>query len=162
MLKKLSFAALALAFAAMAFGAVAPVAHAADPGPERDHTYLRGRGVLDAQGDGLVAVKGKMDLNVTADEGVLLVRDLAGDAVVRVEGDGRTTNWNGFTVYLGFDGDAHVIGTHVAVIVVARNIDLHVVGVGWAYLKGQGTFEVNNHGPFRWTNEGAFASVVAE
>jgi hypothetical protein len=69
--------------------------------------------------------------------------------------------WNGFRVYFGF-GEAHITGTDVAAIVVGRNIDLHAIGVGWAFLKGQGTFEVNNRGPFRWTNEGAFASVTSD
>jgi hypothetical protein len=160
MLQKITMLTGVLAIAAMALMAFAPSVHAEDPAPERDNTFLRGRGVLDAQGDGLVAVKGKMDLYVRAERGVLLVRDIAGNAAVRVDGDGRTASWNGFTVYFGFNGDAHVTGTDVAVIVVGQDIDLHVVGAGWAYLKGEGTFEVNNRGPFRWTPEGAFASVV--
>jgi hypothetical protein len=93
---------------------------------------------------------------------VLLVKDEAGDAVVRVAGDGGTASWNGFTVYAGFHDRAHVTGSNVAVIVVGNDIDLHVVGAGWAFLKGDGTFEVNNRGPFRWTREGAFASVAGD
>jgi len=45
---------------------------------------------------------------------------------------------------------------------VGEDIELHVVGIGWAYLKGEGTFEVNNRGPFRWTPEGTFAGVASD
>ena len=91
---------------------------------------------------------------------MLLVKDEAGDAVVAVAGSGGTVNWNGFTVYFGINGRAHVTGSHVAVIVIGEDIDLHAVGIGWAYLKGHGTFEVNNRGPFRWSTDGTFAAVV--
>jgi len=161
MLKKLAVLTGAIALATFAFTAFAPSASAAEPGPV-DNTVLRGRGVLDAHGDGLVAVKGRLDLYARAEGGVLLVKDEAGDAVVKVDGQGGSASWNGFTVYAGFDGRAHVTGSDVAVIVVGKDIDLHVVGVGWAFLKGDGTFEVNNRGPFRWTREGAFASVVTD
>ena len=51
-------------------------------------------------------------------------------------------------------------GSDVAVIIVGDDIDLHVVGVGWAFLKGHGTFDVNNGARFRWTADGAFASIA--
>jgi hypothetical protein len=93
---------------------------------------------------------------------VLLVKDIAGDAVVHVQGHGGTGQWNGFTAYYGVDGEAHVRGSHVAVVIVADDVQLHALGAGWAFLKGHGTFEVNNRGPFRWTADGAFASMEGE
>jgi len=164
MLKKIGRLAATMALVATAFGAMATGTHAqdAEPAQERDGTFLAGRGVLDAHGDGLVAVKGKIDLYARADGGALLVKDIAGDAVVRIDGEGRSASWRGFTAYFGFDGAAHVTGSDVAVIVVGEDIELHVVGIGWAYLKGEGTFEVNNRGPFRWTPEGTFAGVASE
>lgn len=160
MIKKMALAVVALTMSAMALGAFAPSASAEDGGPSRGRTILAGRGVLDAQGDGLVAVKGKMDLRASADKGILLVKDIAGDAQVDVQGDGGSGEWQGFTAYFGYDGEAQITGSNVAVIIVARDIRLHVVGAGWAFLKGEGTFEANNRGPFRWTAEGAFASVT--
>jgi hypothetical protein len=161
MFKKVSILAAVFALATMAFAALAPVARAEEPQPQRDATLLRGRGVLDAHGDGLVAVRGRIDLYARADRGIMLVKDVTGDAAVRINGDGHTANWNGFTVYFGVEGQAHVTGSDVTVIIVGDDVDLHVVGAGWAFLNGDGTFEVNNRGPFRWTADGAFASIVA-
>ncbi len=145
---------------ALAASAFAPATYAADPPPEVPSVILRGAGVLDAQGNGVAAVKGAMDLHVSASEGVLLVRDLDNDAYVHVEGNGQTAHWNGFTVYYGFHGEARVVARDAAVIVVGKDIDLHVVGKGWAFLKGRGSFTANGHGPFAWNDEGVFGSVT--
>lgn len=161
MLKKLGLVAGMLGVLALAAAAFAPAAtYAADPPPEVPSVILRGAGVLDAQGNGVAAVKGAMDLKVSASEGVLLVKDLDNDAYVRVEGNGQTAHWNGFTVYYGFHGEARVIARDVAVIVVGKDIDLHVVGKGWAFLKGRGTFTANGRGPFDWNDQGVFGSVT--
>ncbi len=166
MFKKIGLALAVIALAGMAFSAAAP-ASAAEPTPEatqRPHripaVLLRGAGVLDAQGDGVAAVKGLMDYTATASEGILLVKDLAGDAQVDVSGDGGTGEWRGFTAYFGVNGSAHITGTDVAVILVGNDIDLHVTGKGWAFLKGEGSFTANGHGPFRWTHDGVFGSVT--
>lgn len=162
MFKKLGITAAILAVASMAFAALAPAASAADPVPAtpRPDVLLHGAGVLDAHGTGVAAVKGKLDEHVRADEGILLVKDLNGDARIDVDGFGGTGEWRGFKAYFGFHGSAHIVGSDVAVIVVGRDIDLHVTGRGWAFLKGQGTFTANGHGPFRWTEDGVFGSVT--
>ena len=156
MLKRISILA-ALAFVAtLALGALgAARASAEEPSPA---VFLRGAGVLDARGDGLVAVKGAMDYEVSAEGGVLLVHDSTGNALVRVEGEGRVFEWNGFRVYAGF-GSAHIVGRDVAVIVAGNDINLHVRGRGWAYLKGDGTYTVNGGEPHPWTQDGAFAGL---
>ena len=86
----------------------------------------------------------------------------AGDADVDVRGTGDSADFHGFTAYFGINGRAHITGSDVAVIVVGKDIDLHVVGKGWAYLKGRGTFEVNNRGPFPWNDAGRFALMEPE
>jgi hypothetical protein len=101
-----------------------------------------------------------MDYRVRADEGILLIKDLNGDAQVDVNGLGGTGEWRGFKAYFGIRGNAHIVGTDVAVIVVGHDIDLHVEGKGWAFLKGEGTFTANGRGPFRWSAEGVFGSVT--
>ncbi|MBI2724503.1 MAG: hypothetical protein HYX50_05520 [Chloroflexi bacterium] len=160
--KKSGFLALAAGVIVMAWAAWAPAASAAGPTPTptAGRVLVRGTGVLDAQGDGLAAVRGKMALRVSASEGVLLVRDMDNDAVVNVKGDGRTVQWNGFTVYFGFQGEATVVARDAAVIVVGKDINLHVEGRGWAFLKGRGTFTANGQGPFPWTEAGTFGSVT--
>jgi hypothetical protein len=165
MLKKLSIAATVLGIAAAAFAAFAPAASAAEPTSTptpvaRPRTIIGGIGILDAQGTGIAAVKGMMDLSVSASRGMLLVRDLDNDAVVHVDGNGQTAQWRGFTVYFGFDGHATVTARDAAVIVLGEDIDLHVAGRGWAFLKGDGTYTANGHGPFPWTPDGAFGSVT--
>ena len=93
MLKKLSIVGGALAIAALAVAALAPSASA----EERDGTFLAGAGHLEARGDGLVAVKGRMNYEASADRGILLVKDIDGDMTIEVEGDGDCdVRWNGF------------------------------------------------------------------
>lgn len=157
MLKRFVIAGTVFAAAAVMLFALAPSASAEEA--QRGDVVLRGAGVLDAQGDGLAALKGRMHLDVSADAGVLLVMDIGGDAEVDVSGHGDTAEWRGFTAHFGFEGEAEISGSHVAVIVLGRNIELHAEGKGWAYLKGHGVFTVNDRGPFRWTDEGAFAAV---
>lgn len=161
MFRKLALLAALAGAASLAAIAFAPAASAQEA--ERSGgTTLAGSGVLDAQGDGLVAVRGRMDLEVSADEGILLVKDVDGDAAVRVDGNGQTVQWNGFTVYFGFHGTATVKARDAGVIVIGKNIDLHVEGRGWAFLKGEGTYMVNNMGPFPWSPEGRFAGIASE
>lgn len=148
----------AVAFAPSATYAASPAAD--PPPPPVPAVILHGAGVLDAQGDGLAAVRGAMDLRVSVSEGILLVRDMDNDAYVHVEGNGQTAQWNGFTVYYGFDGDARVIARDAGVIVLGKDIDLHVVGKGWAYLKGHGSFTANGHGPIAWNDQGVFGSLT--
>jgi len=159
MFKRLSIAATIIGATAVAFAAFAPAASAATP-PPAPEAVIAGRGLLTAQGTGVVAVKGRMDYHATADEGVLLVKDIGGDAHVDVDGHGGTGEWNGFKVYFGFHGSAHVVGSDVAVIVIGRNIDLQVFGRGWAFLKGHGTYRVNGGEPRPWTDDGAFAGLA--
>ena len=79
--------------------------------------------------------------------------------MVRVEGDGRTASWRGFTVYFGYDGEATITGRKVGVLVIAENISMHVAGKGIAYLQGRGNYFVNGRGPFPWSPDGAFAGI---
>lgn len=157
MIKRLAILAAVVATAGMAFAGFAPAADAATP--PRPDVVLAGRRVLDAHGTGVAAVKGLIDYRATAAEGILLVKDIHGDAQVDVDGVGDTGEWRGFKVYFGFHGSAQIQGTDVAVIVVGRDIGLHVFGRGWAFLKGNGEFRVNGGDPHPWTDDGAFAGV---
>ncbi len=158
MFKRFSIAAALFVATAAVFSAFAPGAAAETP-PQPD-AFVAGRGVLVAHGTGVAAVKGRMDYRATAGEAVLLVKDIAGDARVDVEGIGGTGEWRGFKVYFGFHGSAHITGSDVAVIVVGRDIDLRAAARGWAYLKGHGTYSVNGHELQRWTEAGAFAGFA--
>ena len=115
--------------------------------------------MLDAQGSGVVGVKGSMDLHATADNGTVLVRDFNNNAAVHVSGNGQTVQWLGFTVYFGVT-EVTVVAPDAGVVIAGKNINLHVAGRGWAFLKGEGAFTANGHGPFPWTRDGAFGSVT--
>jgi hypothetical protein len=165
MFKRISMLAVAAGALALLFAAVAPTAPALAQDGEggRDGTFLRGRGVLDARGDGLVAVKGHLvEYDAAADRGILLVKDLAGDMTFDVEGEGDcTARYYGFIACFG-TGEAHITGSDVAVILVGNNLNVHAAGKGWAYLKGRGNYFVNGHGPFPWNPDGGFAGVAPE
>jgi hypothetical protein len=155
MLRKMGLVGAVVVGAAIVFGALAPAASAQDTRGEID---LRGRGVLGAHGSGVVALKGAGEVYLNANRGILLVKDLGGDAVVEVEGGGGTGEWNGFDVYFG-SGKAHIAGRDVAVIVIGTDIDLRAKGKGWAYLQGRGYYFVNRFGPFPWHERGGFAAI---
>ena len=159
MMKKLAVLAAIISLAGLAFAGAASTADAATP--PRPSVVLAGRGVLDAHGTGVAAVKGLIDYHASAAEGILLVKDINGDAHVDVDGVGDTGEWRGFKVYFGFHGNANIQGTDVAVIVVGRDVDLHVFGRGWAYLKGDGQYSVNGGDRHPWTDEGAFAGIAS-
>ena len=139
--------------ALLAVAALAPTASA-----EEGDVILGGQGTLSAHGNGIVALKGRVELAANANRGVLMVKDLAGDADIDVRGVGGSATWNGFEVYYGA-GAAHITGSHVAVIIVGVDIDLRAHGKGWAFLQGRGSYWVNGHGPFAWDLAGGFASV---
>ena len=157
MLKRAFVAAAFLGAAASAFTAFAPAASAATPPPAgaAPSAFVAGRNVLTAHGSGIVAVKGAMDLNASAAEGVLLVKDPTGDARIDVDGYGGQGEWNGVKVYWGFHGHAHIVGRDVGVMIIGRDVDLRVIGRGWAFLKGHGSYSVNGGPPQPWTEDGA-------
>lgn len=157
MFRKITLAAAAIGLVFAAIGVGAPSASAEDG--TRDGTFLRGTGRLEARGDGLIAVKGRMDYKARADRGVLLVKDIAGDAEVDVQGEGDcTAEFRGFKVCFG-TGEARITGSDVAVILVGNNLEVNVTGKGWAFLKGRGQYLVNGQGPFPWNPDGGFAGV---
>ena len=152
-------AALAIAAGVLVAGAGTVSAATPPAGGSTTDTILHGTGVLDAQGNGVAAVRGAIDLHATVDNGILFVRDFNNNAVVHVTGNGQSIHWLGYTVYFGVT-EATVVAPNVGVAVAGNNIDLHVTGHGWAFLKGEGTFTANGHGPFPWTPQGTFGSVT--
>jgi hypothetical protein len=160
MFRKISLAMAVLGIALTAFAIGAPSVSGDDG--ERDGTFLRGAGHLTARGDGLVAVKGRLNYEAHADRGVLLIKDIAGDAEIDVQGEGDcSTQYHGFMVCFG-TGRAHITGSDVAVILLGNNLAVDVEGRGWAYLQGRGQYTVNGHGPFPWNPDGGFVGVAPE
>ncbi len=120
-----------------------------------------GAGVLVANGTGVAATRGLLDETVSANNGILLVKDLNGGATIDVTGSTGQGKFGEFTAYFGFTS-AHVTGTQVAVIAVGSDINLTATGRGWAYLKGNGTYTVNDGPSQPWHADGGFAGIASE
>lgn len=115
-----------------------------------------GTGGLEAEGAGLAAVRGDIDVTVSG-AGVLFVRDHAGDAVIEVTGTGvRRDLSNGWIHYSGFNGEAHVTGSQVLVALSGANIHLYATGTGGYLLRGVGSYTVWGEGGEEIVREGAW------
>jgi len=103
---------------------------------------LRGAGFMDAEGDGICFVGGRGTVRLLSGKGVLWVKDLAGDATVRVAGFGEAEEFeDGWIQYAG-RGRAEITGSRIIVGVAGVDIDLHARGVGRAMVWGHGTLTV--------------------
>src|SRR5438034_568515 len=152
MFRKLSAVGLIVAASFVAITAGAGPASAA---------VAAGGGTLTANGTGGVGARGLLDEQVTATNGILLVKDIGGGATIDVVGATSHAPFGEFTAYFGFTS-AHITGTQVAVIVVGQDIDLTAIGRGWAYLKGTGTYTVNGGATQPWRADGGFAGIAAD
>jgi len=108
---------------------------------------VQGTGTLHAEGKGTVTIQARPGTVDISGSGVLTLVDLAGDAAIQVTGSGtRSTEMQGkHTVirYRGFNGQAHIEGSHYIVRVRGRHLVVDARGTGRALLQGQGTYEVN-------------------
>lgn len=99
-----------------------------------------GTGQLTASGDGLAGLRGNIIVNISGN-GILWIRDPAGDAVIQVSGHGRRTELsNGWIRYAGFQGSAEVSGSRVTVALSGYDIHLEASGTGQYVLRGNGTY----------------------
>ena len=109
-----------------------------------------GTGSLTASGDGLAGIRGQGNIRISGN-GVLWIRDLAGDASIRVTGNGqRTILPSGWIRYAGFQGEATVSGSKVTVALSGYDIHLDASGTGKFVLRGNGTYQAG-HLSGSWT-----------
>jgi hypothetical protein len=121
--------------------ASAPVASAQEASAEE--ADFRGAGTLQAQGDGIALLGGRGVVDLSGN-GILWIRDLAGDATIEVTGHGKKEEFNdGWIQYANFHGTAHVKGTKIIVCIAGADIDLFAKGRGRAMLWGHGTYQIN-------------------
>lgn len=103
-----------------------------------------GKGSLTAHGDGIAVLGGKGKVELTGN-GILWVRDVAGDAMVEVTGYGEKKEFNdGWVQYAGFHGTAEIKGSRIIVMVAGVDIDLEAKGRGRCRLWGHGTYEMGD------------------
>jgi len=125
-----------------------------------DEGKVRGNGTLTAQGDGLAILGGRGTVDVSGN-GILWVKDKAGNATIEVTGYGEKTEFpDGWIQYAGFNGNAHIEGKRIVVMVAGVDIDLYAEGHGIAILWGHGTC-VKNGETSEWANgPGPFARFM--
>lgn len=136
--------------AVVAMLAVAPVASAEE---------VRGRGSLTAEGDGIAILRGRSTVDLSGN-GILWVKDVAGDAVIEVTGSGQKEEFpDGWLQYAGFHGTAHIEGSRIAVIVAGVDVELTAEGRGMAWLWGHGSYQ-SSHGTGEWKATGLGTRVI--
>jgi hypothetical protein len=112
--------------------ALVPVVSAQEP---------RGEGSLTAQGDGMAILRGRGTVDLSGN-GILWIKDVAGDAVIEVTGSGHKEEFpDGWIQYAGFHGTAHVEGSRIGVILAGVDIELTAQGRGLARLWGHGSYQ---------------------
>jgi hypothetical protein len=122
-------------------------------------------GVLEAEGDGIAAAGGKLEIDICANGGILLAK---GD--VEVDGThGDEVEWLGLHVYFEFTGCAHITGgtsmwsggdrSRAAALAVGTGLTLRAEGVGIAYLNGEGTWTKDNGDNGEWSPEGRIIKI---
>ena len=129
--------------------AVVPVVSAQEP---------QGEGNLTAQGDGMAILRGRGTVDLSGN-GILWIKDAAGDAVIEVTGSEQKEEFpDGWIQYAGFHGTAHVEGSRIGVIVAGVDIELTAQGRGMARLWGHGTYQ-SPDGTGEWATTGLGARL---
>jgi hypothetical protein len=119
---------------------------------------VQGEGSLTAQGDGIAILWGRGTVDLSGN-GILWIKDAAGDAVIEVTGQGQREEFpDGWLQYAGFHGTAHVEGSRIAVIVAGVDIELTAEGRGLARLWGHGSYQ-SPGGDGEWKANGLGARV---
>ena len=141
--KTMTLLALVACLGVLSIGSAAVVsADEPVPGEETtDEVTKFGKGTLSAEGDGIAILGGRGMVDVIGN-GILWIKDVRGDALVRVTGQGNKTEFpDGWIQYAGFDGHAYVEGSGVVVGIAGVDIELLARGRGRALLWGHGTYD---------------------
>ncbi|RSD34522.1 MAG: hypothetical protein CI953_816, partial [Methanohalophilus sp.] len=106
---------------------------------------------VSANGNGTAVISGNFDINLSVTDAKLVVKDLAGDATIEMDGEyeritpeesmGRGTP---ATVYLDFTGDAHINGSRLTMMVSGENISIDATGTGSTVFTGEGTYTTDS------------------
>ena len=122
----------------------------------------QGEGSLTAQGDGIAILRGRGTVDLSGN-GILWIKDGAGDAIIEVTGSGQKEEFpDGWIQYAGFHGTAHVKGSMIGVIVAGVDIELTAQGRGMARLWGHGSYQSpDGAGEWEATRLGARVRLAA-
>ncbi len=113
------------------------------------YARFAGSGNVNAEGNGTAVLSGNLDITLSATDATLVIKDLAGDAIVEV--DGESDFYNGgesrgqgtpAQVYHNFTGEATISGSRLTVMVHGFDLSLEGEGSGSVMLSGEGSYEV--------------------
>ena len=136
------------------FGA-SNVSAADDPSATPAAATVAGTGVLVAQGDGHVRLAGSYLLTGSLDGGTLRLRGVDRWSSIRVTGwSSRTRLADGTLIYRFDDDTGHywIAGRTLVTTIESHAMRFNAAGHGRATLVGTGSYWVNGHGPFPWTD----------
>ncbi len=118
----------------------------------RGSAVLDGTGTLTAQGSGTTVLSGDLTLDMTATNARLVIKDLAGDADVAIDG-GYTEvdcddedDGNRALVYHNLTGTVQITGSRLTVMVRGDDVSITAEGKGSVILSGIGTYKVEKAG----------------
>lgn len=113
---------------------------------------LSGNSTLTAEGNGTAVLSGNLTLNFSATDAKLVIKDMAGDAVINTSDAsygssnidaGNSGNNNRAFVFHNLTGTVTIDGSRLTVMLRSEETSLSVDGEGTAVLSGDGSYEVN-------------------
>ena len=118
----------------------------------RGSAVLDGTGTLTAEGSGTAVLSGDLTLNISATNAKLVIKDLAGDAVVTIDGEYTEVDCddeddgNRALVYHNLTGTVEITGSRLTVMVHGDDVSITAEGKGSVILSGIGTYKVEKSG----------------
>ncbi|NPE29553.1 hypothetical protein HNV12_16650 [Methanococcoides sp. SA1] len=109
---------------------------------------MAGNGSIDAEGNGTIVLSGELKVEFTATNAMIVIKDLAGDAEIDLNGDYEQVNedsvGNGRSalVYHNFTGEAKIEGDRLTVMVRGEDINIKAEGTGSTSLSGEGSYKI--------------------
>ena len=113
---------------------------------------LDGTGTLTAEGTGTAVLSGDLTLNIDAIDAKLVIKDLAGDALIEFGTGADYTKMdseaddNSAMVYHEFTGSVDISGSRLTAMIRGEDVTLTAEGTGSAVLSGTGIYSVEKDG----------------
>lgn len=111
---------------------------------------LREGHTLEARGYGNVTLAGRGKMTGVVKGHSVTIKDLAGDAEVRIDARERVRNDDGSITYYGLDGEFAISGSEVAIRFHRVGIHFEATGHGRVELDGTGWYRLDGGRAMRW------------
>ena len=116
---------------------------------DRHPVVVRGKGTLQASGNGAARIKGRTDeiedgIVKISGNGILLIRDFKGDINTKITGYGgkvelKKDHW----LYYGFKGNAEIRGSGFMINLLGEDLEIYAKGRAAVFLAGEGSYKVD-------------------